>query len=103
MEAVITAIMPYVPSNAVALVAVAIVYIIIQAKRKETKTERDADANEIHDKLLKHDFEINNMKGTVGHHDDILEDLREQVNLLNVNIVKLTVSLKNLVNNLEKK
>lgn len=103
MTEIITALLPYIPSNAISLVVVVIVYLYIQSKRKETKIERDADSQEIHDKLLKLEFDVTNIKGNVGHHQDVLDDLRNQINVLNGNIIKLTVSLDNLVNNLEKR
>lgn len=104
---VITAILPYISPAALPLVVVILglyyIYRKIGNERATTKAERDKDSNDIHDKLLKFEFDIANMKGEVGHHKDILEDLRNQINTLNINIVKLTVSLENLGNNLEKK
>lgn len=107
MVETITAILPYISPAALPIVIVVIVcfyiYKKIDSDRQKTKLERDADSQELHDKFLKLEFDVANMKGEVGHHKDVLEDLRNQVNLLNINIVKLTVSLENLVNNLEKK
>lgn len=107
METLVTTVLPFISPTAVPLVVVIIacfyIYKKIDNDRQKTKVERDADSQDLHDKLLKMEFDVANMKGEVGHHKDVLEDLRNQVNLLNVNIVKLTVSLENLVNSMEKK
>ena len=107
METLVTTVLPFISPAALPLVVVVIacfyIYRKIDNDRQKTKVERDADSQELHDKILKMEFDVANMKGEIGHHNDVLEDLRNQVNLLNINIVKLTVSLENLVNNLEKK
>lgn len=107
METLVTTVLPFISPAALPLVVVIIacfyIYKKIDNDRQKTKVERDADSQDLHDKILKMEFDVTNMKGEVGHHKDVLEDLRNQVNLLNINIVKLTVSLENLVNNLEKK
>lgn len=107
METLVTTVLPFISPAAVPLVVVIIacfyIYKKIDNDRQKTKVERDADSQDLHDKLLKMEFDVANMKGEVGHHKDVLEDLRNQVNILNVNIVKLTVSLENLVNSMEKK
>ena len=107
METLVTTVLPFISPAALPLVVVIIacfyIYKKIDNERQKTKVERDADSQDLHDKLLKMEFDVANMKGEVGHHKNVLEDLRSQVNLLNVNIVKLTVSLETLVNSMEKK
>lgn len=107
MVETITAILPFISPSALPLVIVILggiyIYRKIGNERKETKVERDKDSQDIHDKILKLDFEVTNIKGNVGHHQEVLEDLRNQINVLNMNIVKLTVSMENLVKNLENK
>ena len=107
MESLVTSLLPYISPAALPLVVVIIacfyIYKKIENDRQKTKVERDADSQVIHDKLLKLEFDMANIKGNVGHHQDILDDLRNQINVLNGNIIKLTVSLDNLVNNLDKK
>lgn len=107
METLVTTVLPFISPAALPLVIVVVacfyIYKKIDNDRQKTKVERDADSQDLHDKFLKMEFDVANMKGEVGHHKDVLEDLRNQVNLLNINIVKLTVSLESLVNNLEKK
>lgn len=100
MIELVSTVLPYIAPSALPVVIVAIVCFYIYRKigneRKETKAERDNDSREIHDKILKHDFEIANLKGIVVEHKNTLEDLREQVAILNTNIVKLTVVVENL-------
>lgn len=107
MSGIIATILPYISPAALPLVIVILgglyIYRKIGNERRETKVERDKDSQAIHDKILKLDFEVTNIKGNVGHHQEVLEDLRNQINVLNMNIVKLTVSMENLVKNLEKK
>lgn len=102
MVEIISAILPYIPPNAISLVSVIIVYIVIQSKRKNTKEERDKDSSNIHDTLLRHEFEITNLKGISNHHEEVLEDLRTQLSLLNTNLVKFSVEVENLAKHLEK-
>lgn len=107
METLVTTVLPFISPAALPLVVVIIacfyIYKKIDDERQKTKVERDADSQDLHDKILKMEFDVANIKGEVGHHKDVLEDLRNQVNILNINIVKLTVSLENLVNSMEKK
>lgn len=107
MDTLVTTVLPFISPAALPLVVVIIacfyIYKKIDNDRQKTKVERDADSQDLHDKILKMEFDVTNMKGEVGHHNDVLEDLRNQVNILNINIVKLTVSLENLVNSMEKK
>lgn len=105
MEKLIVDIVKLVPPSSIALVVVIIVLAILggrlwlkfaqmQADRATTKETRDKDSTEIHDKLLKHEFELASLKGIVTEHKGILDDLRDQMNQLNVNIVELTVVVK---------
>lgn len=105
MEKLIVDIVKLVPPSSIALVVVIIVLAILggrlwlkfaqmQADRATTKETRDKDSMEIHDKLLKHEFELANLKGIVTEHKTVLDDLRDQMNQLNVNIVELTVVVK---------
>lgn len=107
MDTLVTTVLPFISPAALPLVVVIIacfyIYKKIDDERQKTKVERDADSQDLHDKILKMEFDVANIKGEVGHHKDVLEDLRNQVNILNINIVKLTVSLENLVNSMEKK
>lgn len=99
MEA-LTAIISVVPPVAIPLVVtiLGIAYLYfkfrnVEVDRSKTKAVRDKDSLEIHDKLLKHDFEIANLKGQSVHHEELLEDLTKQLSILNTNVVKLQVTI----------
>ena len=105
MEKLLIELVGMVPPSSIALVVVIIVLAILggrlwlkfaemQKDRSATKESRDKDSTEIHDKLLKHDFELANLKGIVTEHKNVLDDLRDQMNQLNINIVELTVVVK---------
>ena len=90
--------MPYIPAACWPMVLVAGVYFIINKQRKDTKQTRDQDSLALHDKILKHDFDIANLKGQTVAHDNIINDLREQIALLNTNIARLSVILDRMEN-----
>ena len=99
MEA-IASIIAVVPPVAIPLVVtiLGIAYLYfkfrkVEDDRKVTKAARDEDSMKIHDTLLKHSFEITNLKGTSIHHDELLEDLAKQLAILNTNVVKLQVTI----------
>ena len=69
----------------------------IKADRLKTKAVRDEDSQKLHDDVLKHGFEIANLKGTQTHHGELLDDLRNQISTLNCNIVELNTNLKNIL------
>lgn len=64
--------------------------------RAITKDIRDKDSQEIHDTLLRHTFQIDELKGHSVHHEQVLDDLNKQMGLLNTNIVKLQVTIENM-------
>lgn len=68
----------------------------IEADRAATKASRDDDSMAIHDKLLKHDFLLTQLKDSQSLNATAVDDLRDQVSLLNTNIVKLTVIVEHL-------
>lgn len=106
MESIISTIIPYIAPSALPLVVVIIgcyyIYRKIGNDRVITKTERDDDSRKIHDELLKHSFEITALKGIVVEHKETLTDLREQIQILNTNIVKLTIIVEQMTSKLEK-
>lgn len=106
MESIISTIIPYIAPSALPLVVVIIgcyyIYRKIGNDRVITKNERDDDSRKIHDELLKHSFEITALKGIVVEHKETLTDLREQIQILNTNIVKLTIIVEQMTSKLEK-
>lgn len=106
MVEILNTLLPHISPTALPLVVVILggiyIYKKIDTQRKETKAVRDEDSREIREKLQAHDFEIANLKGSSGHHSEVLDDLREQINILNVNLVKNTVTIENLGKVVEK-
>lgn len=85
------------------IVAVAaILYLIIYFQRKDTKSMRDDDSASLHDEILKHNFEITNLKGMVELHRDKLDSIDKQLNIVNQELVKLNIQVENLAKALER-
>lgn len=99
MEQIIQIIAPYIPAACWPLILVIGLYFVINRQRKDTKQVRDKDSLTLHDKILKHDFEIANLKGQAIAHDQIINDLREQIALLNTNLVRLSVLIERMEKN----
>jgi hypothetical protein len=102
----LTTILSYVPQTAIPIVVVAIAYLKINSDRKNTKVERDKDSLEIHDRILKHDFIIGQIKDNLTLYQTVQEDLKTELNILNTNVAKLTVvvdSLRDTVKELKQK
>ena len=89
-------ILPYVPQYAIPIVIVAIAYKKIDSDRQATKTVRDKDSLELHDKMLKHDFLIGQLKDNYQFMRTVLDDLRDTTNNINLAICKLDSSVNNL-------
>ena len=70
--------------------------MVIQKDRELTKKTRDADSTELHDKILKHDFLIGQLKDNQTLQAQILEDLRDAVSAMNVGVARLEVSVTTL-------
>ena len=68
----------------------------VEDDRKSTKIARDNDSQEIHDTLLKHSFELANLKGTIDLHNDKLESIDKQLSIVNQELVKLNIQVENL-------
>lgn len=96
MEQLITSIAPYIPAYCWPLVIAAGLYYIISKQRKDTKETRDKDSIQLHDDILSLKFKVSNLEGQSINHDQLINDLREQISLLNTNIVKLSVIIENM-------
>ena len=73
----------------------------MEKDREQTKTARDNDSQEIHDTLLKHSFEITNLKGIVDLHKDRLESIDKQLAVVNQELVKLNLQVEHLTDALK--
>ena len=102
MEA-LTQVIAAIPASALPLVVVivAVAYLFFKFKgtekdRSETKAIRDKDSQEIHDKLLTHDFKLSNLQGIVDLHRDKLDSIDKQLSIVNQELVKLNLSVEHL-------
>lgn len=68
----------------------------VEKDREVTKQQRDTDSQEIHDKLLTHDFKITNLQGIVDLHRDKLDSIDKQLSIVNQELVKLNLSVEHL-------
>lgn len=68
----------------------------MEKDRQETKAARDNDSQDIHDKLLAHDFKITNLQGIVDLHRDKLDSIDKQLAVVNQELVKLNLSVEHL-------
>lgn len=67
-----------------------------KADRAETKLARDADSQSLHDKVLSHGFQIQQLKDAQSLTATVVDDLRDTCAQLNANIVKLDTNVLNL-------
>lgn len=67
-----------------------------KADRAETKLARDADSQSLHDKVLSHGFQIQQLKDAQSLTATVVDDLRDTCAQLNSNIVKLDTNVTNL-------
>lgn len=106
MIEVISTILPYITPSALPIVLVVLgglyIYKKIDGERSKTKEIRDTDSQKIHDDILKLQFKVTEIDGRTVKHEQIIEDLREQINLLNTNVVRLSVVIEQLAERLEK-
>lgn len=101
MEEIIAALIPTIPSAAWSVIILVLgglyIYRKIESNRKVTKDERDKDSQDLHDKIMRHDWEINQIKSDNNHRDVLLEDLRKQVEAVNRNLAIVATKLDSLV------
>lgn len=106
MIEVISTILPYITPSALPIVLVVLgglyIYKKIDGERSKTKEIRDTDSQKIHDDILKLQFKVSEIDGRTVKHEQVIEDLREQINLLNTNVVRLSVVIEQLAERLEK-
>lgn len=103
MEAIINTLISALSPAALPLVVVVVAAIYfyfkfkgIEQDRMNTKQQRDTDSQEVHDKLLTHDFKIANLQGVVDLHRDKLDSIDKQLAVVNQELVKLNLSVEHL-------
>lgn len=94
MESLLTVILPYIAPGALPLIIVILGVVYIQSKRKETKLERDKDSQNIHDDILKLQFDVCRIKDDLSHTNVVQEDLQKQISVLSDATAKLSVSVE---------
>lgn len=109
MEQIITNIISTLSPTALPLVVViiGIAYLYfkfskLEKARTTTKSVRDSDSQEIHDKLLAHDFKLTELAGIVELHRDKLDSIDKQLTIVNTELVKLNVQVEHLAKALER-
>lgn len=74
----------------------------LEKDRDTTKSDRNKDSQEIHDKLLTHDFKLAELAGIVELHRDKLDSIDKQLTIVNTELVKLNVQVEHLAKALER-
>lgn len=64
--------------------------------RAATATARDKDSQELHDSVLKHGFQIQQLRDQQALTSTVVDDLRDTCSTLNTNIAKLDLNVVNL-------
>ena len=109
MEQIISQIVGAISPSALPIVALilGIAYLYfkfnkLEKDRDNTKSVRDNDSQEIHDKLLTHDFKLAELAGIVELHRDKLDSIDKQLTIVNTELVKLNVQVEHLAKALER-
>lgn len=66
----------------------------IEKDREQTKAARDKDSQDMHDSILKLQFEMANLRGITDLHRETLEDLRKQMTIVVKELAELNCSIK---------
>lgn len=96
MESTLASLIPTLGGPAIALIVVIYLYLKITSQRKATAIERDKDSQELHDKILKHDFEITNLKGDLSLQHNVNDDLNKQIVELSKAVAQFSVAVETL-------
>ena len=65
--------------------------------RIATKLERDRDSTELHDKVLKLEFQATSLKDQNGILTERVDDANRQINLLNTQLAQVLTKLDNVI------
>lgn len=103
MEQIITTIISSLSPSAlpIVIVIIGVAYLYfkfnkLEKDRDNTKTVRDSDSQEIHDKLLTHDFKLAELSGIVNLHRDKLDQIERQLCTVNEQLIRLNMSVEHL-------
>lgn len=70
--------------------------LAMKQARADTAQLRNKDSLEIHDTILKHGFQLQQLKDAQSLQATVIDDLRDTCSTLNSNIVKLDTNVANL-------
>lgn len=104
-QLIISSISPSALPIVIVIIGIAYLYFRfnkLEKDRVNTKSERDIDSQEIHDKLLTHDFKLAELAGIVELHRDKLDSIDKQLTIVNTELVKLNVQVEHLAKALER-
>lgn len=109
MEQLITTVISTLSPSALPVVVVVVAGLFffykfksIEHDRHITKANRNADSQKIHDDILKLGFRVSTLEGNNVHHEEVLNDLRDQISILTSNIAKLNAQIEMMCNSLRK-
>ena len=75
---------------------------VVRLIKRRRRTRIALHSQQVHDTLLKHGFEITNLKGIVDLHKDKLESIDKQLGIVNQELCKLNLQVEHLATALEK-
>lgn len=105
VQLIISSISPSALPIVIVIIGIAYLYFKfnkLEKDRDNTKSARDSDSQEIHDKLLTHDFKLTELAGIVELHRDKLDSIDKQLTIVNTELVKLNVQVEHLAKALER-
>lgn len=105
VQLIISSISPSALPIVIVIIGIAYLYFKfnkLEKDRDNTKSARDSDSQEIHDKLLTHDFKLAELAGIVELHRDKLDSIDKQLTIVNTELVKLNVQVEHLAKALER-
>lgn len=105
VQLIISSISPSALPIVIVIIGIAYLYFKfnkLEKDRDNTKSVRDSDSQEIHDKLLTHDFKLAELAGIVELHRDKLDSIDKQLTIVNTELVKLNVQVEHLAKALER-
>lgn len=94
MESIINTIITTISPAALPLVVTIISIALVYFKFRSAKSARDEDIQSIHDKLLKHDYELNALKDISELHKSHLSSIDERLSNVNQELVKLNMAVE---------
>lgn len=105
VQLIISSISPSALPIVIVIIGIAYLYFKfskLEKDRDNTKSARDSDSQDIHDKLLTHDFKLAELAGIVELHRDKLDSIDKQLTIVNTELVKLNVQVEHLAKALER-